>query len=72
MAKKRPFVIAAMVMIAFGLIALLNTASPTGYSVYSKLSSIFSGNTLSTISGPLVVLTLIFAVSIIGLKKISE
>ncbi len=70
MEKKRPFVIIALVLISFGIIALLN-ASITGFTVYDKLSSIFSGNALSTM-GPTLVLGTIFAISIVALHKTSK
>ena len=71
MPKQNPFLIVLFVMMAFGAIALLN-ASMTGYSVYGKLSSIFSGNTLSAMGGPLIVLTVIFTVSAVALGKITK
>jgi len=71
MEKKRPFVILLLVASSFAIIALLN-GNITGYSVYHKMSSIFSGNTLSTITPSLIILTIIFTVSIVALKNISK
>ena len=70
MEKKRPFVILALVMFSFAAIALLNT-SLTGFTVYGKLSSIFSGNALSTM-GPTLILATIFAISVVALKRIAS
>ena len=70
MKDKRPWILIALIIFAFGLIYILNSQM-TGYSVYGKLSSIFSGNALSTM-GPVAILVTIFAVAIAGFKKIKE
>ncbi|MBR9691526.1 hypothetical protein GOV06_01955 [Candidatus Woesearchaeota archaeon] len=69
--KKRPFVIAILVMLSFAIIAVFNSGI-TGYTVYEKLSSIFSGNTLSAVGGPIIILTVIITISVIALKKITK
>ena len=73
--KKKPIIIIAMILGAFTLVAFINAtftgfSQITGFTVYDKLSSIFSGNTLSTIGAPMLVLTMIIAVSAVALKNI--
>ncbi len=77
MEKKNPVLIVTLVMLSFAIVALLNTTFSgsngiTGYSVYGKLSSIFSGNTLSTMGAPMIILTLILVVSAVALRNISK
>ncbi len=64
---KRPLILVALIAFALGLIILINNGL-TGYTVYGKLSSIFSGNALSAMA-PTIVLATIFAVSIVALRN---
>ncbi len=75
--KQKPIVIIALILFAFTLVALVNAgfgrfSNISGFSVYGKLSSIFSGNTLSTIGGPLAILTVILTISISALHKVTK
>jgi len=67
MEQKRPFLVLAFVLVTLGIIAALN-ASVTGFSVYDKLSSIFSGNALST-AGPTILLLTILTISVVALHR---
>ena len=71
MVRQRPFLLIGMVGVAFGMIALLN-GGLTGFSVYGKLSSIFSGNTLSTMGPSIVIFSIIFGVAIVGLSRLNK
>ncbi|MBW2996441.1 hypothetical protein KY332_04015 [Candidatus Woesearchaeota archaeon] len=75
MEKKKPIIIIAMILGAFTLVAFFNalfSGGLTGLSVYDKLSSIFSGNTLSTIGSPMLILTIIITVSAVALKNVHK
>ena len=74
MEKNRPFIVIALVMLVFALIAFFNTSfepSMTGLTVYGRLSSIFSGNALSTM-GPTMILLTILVISVVALHKTSK
>ena len=70
MEKKRPFLVLAFVLVTMGIIAAFNV-SITGFSVYGKLSSIFSGNALST-AGPTILMLTVLTVAVVALHRTSK
>ena len=69
MKRKNPFVVTGLVVLAFALIAMLN-GNITGFTAFKNLN-FFSNNFLSLMA-PFVILALIFVISLVALKKMSE